>query len=83
MHFGSVQSDCRPNSAYMLFYERCDELEPVSSVPMQISPPSFAPLQAETPSEVTPMVRLAHEVLPYTHQTMLMFLGPEPADLSS
>jgi len=53
-----VQQFDRPNSAYMLFYERADSLEPVAMLqeataapPQEGPPPSVSGTSVEVPSE--------------------------------
>lgn len=44
-----MQEYDRPNSAYMLFYERSESLEPVDQLPAPTSAPSQGPAETDVP----------------------------------
>jgi hypothetical protein len=52
-----MQEYDRPNSAYMLFYERSESLEPVDQSPAPTSAPSQGPAETDVPSQKSASVQ--------------------------
>ncbi len=52
-----MQEYDRPNSAYMLFYERSESLEPVDQFPAPTSAPSHRPAETGVPSQESASVQ--------------------------
>ena len=57
-----MQEYDRPNSAYMLFYERSESLEPVDQFPAPISAPSQGPAETDVPSRESAFVQSKDEL---------------------